>query len=148
MANKYSEDQNSNTLGGDIGYYSKGQLVAEFEDVAFMLETGEISDVVETQYGFHLIKVTDRKDSSIKTLDEVKDSVRDYLESNLKNEKFNNFLLELKDAAVIKYSKAIGEINNATTSTTVPAIESTANTDNSNSQSSSTQEQLVTPTTK
>jgi len=81
MANKYSEDQNSNTLGGDIGYYSKGQLVAEFEDVAFMLETGEISDVVETQYGFHLIKVTDRKDSSIKTLDEVKDSVRDYLES-------------------------------------------------------------------
>jgi len=70
------------------------------------------------------------------------------LKVNLKNEKFNNFLLELKDAAVIKYSKAIGEINNATTSTTVPAIESTANTDNSNSQSSSTQEQLVTPTTK
>ncbi|MHB1253187.1 MAG: peptidylprolyl isomerase [Candidatus Humimicrobiaceae bacterium] len=148
MANKYSEDQNSNTLGGDIGYFSKGQLVKEFEDVAFILEVGKVSDVVETPYGFHLIKVTGKKESSIKTFDEVKDSIKEYLESNLKNDKFNAFLLKLKDAAVIKYSKTIEEINNAATTTTGSATQSTTGTDTTNSQSSSTQEQLVTTTTK
>jgi len=147
MANKYSEDVNSNTLGGDIGYFSEGQLVAEFENVAFTLETGEISDVVETEYGFHLIKVTDKKDSAIKTFDEVKDSIKEYLESTLKNEKFNAFLMELKDAAVIKYSKAIEEVN-ASTTTISSTTQSTTGTDASGSESSSTQEQLVTTTTK
>jgi len=147
MANKYSEDANSNTLGGDIGYFSKGQLVTEFEDVAFALEKDKISDVVETQYGFHLIKVTDKKESAIKTFDEVKDSIKEYLENALKNEKFNAFLLELKDAAVIKYSKTIEEIN-ASTTTTGTTSQSTTDTDTTESQSSSTQEQLVTTTTK
>ena len=146
MANKYSEDTTSNTLGGDIGYISKGQLVKEFEDVAFTLEVGQVSAVVETSYGFHLIKVTDKKDSAIKTFDEVKVSVKDYLESNLKNEKFNTFLLSLRDAAVIKYSKAIEEINKATTTTALSGS-STTGTDTS-SQSSSTQEQMVTTSTK
>ena len=146
MANKYSEDENSNTLGGDIGYISKGQLVKEFEDVAFTLEVGQVSAVVETSYGFHLIKVTDKKDSAIKTFDEVKVSIKDYLESNLKNEKFNTFLLSLRDAAVIKYSKAIEEINKATTTTALSGS-STTGTDTS-SQSSSTQEQMVTTSTK
>jgi len=146
MANKYSEDENSNTLGGDIGYFSKGQLVAEFENVAFTLEVGQVSDVVETTYGFHLIKVTDKKASSIKTFDEAKDSIKQFLESNLKNTKFNAFLLTLKDAAVIKYSKAITEANAATT-TTGSAAQSTTGTGTS-SQSSTTQDQLVTTSTK
>ena len=146
MANKYSEDENSNTLGGDIGYFSKGQLVAEFENVAFTLKVGQVSDVVETTYGFHLIKVTDKKASSIKTFDEAKDSIKQFLESNLKNTKFNAFLLTLKDAAVIKYSKAITEANAATT-TTGSAAQSTTGTGTS-SQSSTTQDQLVTTSTK
>lgn len=156
MANKYSEDTNSNTTGGDIGYFSKGQLVAEFEDVAFTLNVGQISDIVETPYGFHLIKVTDKKAERIKTFDEVKDSIRQYLESNLKNDKFNKFLLSLKDAAVIKYSKAIAEAEKAATSTTNPASQNNSSTsgtstqttgvsENTKSQSSTTQEQLVTP---
>ena len=146
MANKYSEDENSNTLGGDIGYFSKGQLVAEFENVAFTLEVGQVSDVVETTYGFHLIKVTDKKASSIKTFDEVKDSIKQYLEGNLKNEKFNAFLLTLKDAAVIKYSKVIEEINKAATTTTLSGSSTTGT--GTSSQSSSTQEQMVTTSTK
>jgi parvulin-like peptidyl-prolyl isomerase len=159
MANKYSEDTNSNTTGGDIGYFSKGQLVAEFEDVAFTLNVGQISDIVETPYGFHLIKVTDKKAERIKTFDEVKDSIRQYLESNLKNDKFNKFLLSLKDAAVIKYSKAIAEAEKAATSTTNPASQNNSSTsgtstqttgvsENTKSQSSTTQEQLVTPGSK
>jgi foldase protein PrsA len=146
MANKYSEDENSNTVGGDIGYFAAGQLVSEFETVAFSLELGQISDVVETTYGFHLIKVTDKKASSIKPFEEVKDSIKQYFESNLKNEKFNAFLLTLKDAAVIKYSKAITEANAATT-TTGSATQSTAGTETS-SQSSTTQDQLVTTSTQ
>jgi foldase protein PrsA len=155
MANKYSEDANSNTLGGDIGYFSKGQLVAEFEKAAFALEVGQVSGIVETTYGFHIIKVTDKKAASIKTFAEVKDSIKSYLESNLKNDKFNAFLLKLKDAAVIKYSKDIENINNAATSTTSggssttgSATQSTSGADTTNGQSTTTQEQLVTTSTK
>ncbi|MCL4378222.1 MAG: peptidylprolyl isomerase [Actinobacteria bacterium] len=162
MANKYSEDENSNTKSGDIGYFSKGQLIKEFEDVAFSLKVGEISDIVETPYGFHLIKVTDKKDERIKTFDEVKDSIKQYLESNLKNDKFNKFLLSLKDAAVIKYSKDIEEINksasttteqnttetiNSQSTSTTTGSETQTNTETSSSQSSTTttEEKLITP---
>ena len=158
MANKYSEDSSSNTNGGDIGYFSKGQLVAEFENVAFSLPVGQISDIVETPYGFHLIKVTDKKEQRVKTFDEVKDSIKQYLLNNLKSDKFNKFLLSLKDAAVIKYSKQIAEAEKAVTSTTVNTSTQQSSTsttssqgssnNTSSSQSSTTQEQLVTPTTK
>jgi len=158
MANKYSEDSSSNTNGGDIGYFSKGQLVAEFENVAFSLPVGQISDIVETPYGFHLIKVTDKKEQRVKTFDEVKDSIKQYLLNNLKSDKFNKFLLSLKDAAVIKYSKQIAEAEKAATSTTVNTSTQQSSTsttssqgssnNTSSSQSSTTQEQLVTPTTK
>ena len=158
MANKYSEDSSSNTNGGDIGYFSKGQLVAEFENVAFSLPVGQISDIVETPYGFHLIKVTDKKEQRIKTFDEVKDSIKQYLLNNLKSDKFNKFLLSLKDAAVIKYSKQIAEAEKAATSTTVNTSTQQSSTsttssqgssnNTSSNQSSTTKEQLVTPTTK
>ena len=158
MANKYSEDSSSNTNGGDIGYFSKGQLVAEFENVAFSLPVGQISDIVETPYGFHLIKVTDKKEQRVKTFDEVKDSIKQYLLNNLKSDKFNKFLLSLKDAAVIKYSKQIAEAEKAVTSTTVNTSTQQSSTsttssqgssnNTSSNQSSTTKEQLVTPTTK
>jgi foldase protein PrsA len=147
MANKYSEDPNSNTKGGDIGYFSKGQLVAEFENVAFAMETGMVSDVVETSYGFHLIKVTDKKAASIKTLDEVKDSIKTSMENTLKSNKFTEFLLTLKEAAKITYSKTIEDINNATT-TTAAGGSATTGAGSSSGQSTTTQEQLVTPSSK
>lgn len=154
MANKYSEDENSNTKGGDIGYFSKGQLIAEFENVAFDLKAGEISGIVETTYGFHLVTVTDKKAESMKTFDEVKDSIKQYLENSFKSEKFNSFLLSLKDAAVIKYSKDIEEVRNATSTTATQTTTSTTGSDTQTttetetgggSQSSTTQESLITP---
>jgi len=141
MANKYSEDENSNTLAGEIGYFSKGQLVVEFENAAFVMAVGQVSDVVETTYGFHLIKVTDKKASSIKTLDEVKVAIKEELETTLKDQKFAAFIQTLKDAASIKYSKIIEEINAATTTTAV-------STGTTSGQSTTTQEQMVTSSTK
>ncbi len=56
----------SREQGGDLGYFSKGMMVKPFEDAAFKLNTGEISDVVKTQYGFHLIKLTDKRNEEVK----------------------------------------------------------------------------------
>jgi peptidyl-prolyl cis-trans isomerase SurA len=65
LAKTYSNDPNA-TEGGDLGWFAKGTMVPEFEDAAFALQPGQISDVVETQYGFHIIKCTGRKEDKIK----------------------------------------------------------------------------------
>lgn len=63
LAKTYSEDEASQAQGGELPFFSKGQNVVEFETAAFSLNPGEISDLVETQYGFHIIKVEDKKGS-------------------------------------------------------------------------------------
>ena len=74
LAKKFSEDT-SKDKGGDIGWIVKGQTVPEFEKAAFSLPKGAISDLVQTQYGFHIIKVLDRESARTKTLDEVRLSI-------------------------------------------------------------------------
>jgi len=66
LAKENSTEPGAETSGGDLGYFSKGQMVPEFENAAFALEDGQISDIVETQFGFHLIyKIAERTDESI-----------------------------------------------------------------------------------
>ena len=76
LAKKYSEDPSTKDKGGDLGWIGQGQTVAEFEKTAFSLEKGKISDVIKTQYGFHIIKVLDKETAHTKPFEEVKDSIR------------------------------------------------------------------------
>jgi peptidyl-prolyl cis-trans isomerase D len=76
LAKKYSEDPGTKDKGGDLGWIVQGQTVPEFEKVAFSLPKGSISDLVKTQYGFHIIKVIDKETAHTKPFDEVKDSIR------------------------------------------------------------------------
>lgn len=76
LAKKYSEDPGSKDKGGDLGWIRKGQTVPEFEKAAFSLQPGQISDLVRTQYGFHIIKVLEKQTAHTKPFEEVKDSIR------------------------------------------------------------------------
>ena len=76
LAKKYSEDPGTKDKGGDLGWITHGRTVPEFEKTAFSLPNGAISDVVKTQYGFHIIKVLDKETAHTKSFEEVKDSIR------------------------------------------------------------------------
>jgi peptidyl-prolyl cis-trans isomerase D len=79
LAKKYSEDEGSAKLGGDVDFFAKGRMDPAFEEAAFKLSPGEVSDIVKSQYGFHIIKVTDKKPASTRTLDEVRPQIEDQL---------------------------------------------------------------------
>ena len=76
LAKKYSEDPGTKDKGGDLGWITQGQTVPEFEKTAFGLEKGKMSDLVKTQYGFHIIKVLDKETAHTKPFEEVKDSIK------------------------------------------------------------------------
>jgi len=75
LAKEYSDDPGSAANGGDLGYFTKGQMVQPFEEAAFSLKSGEISGLVESEYGYHIIKVYDKIDKQL-TFDEVKDEIK------------------------------------------------------------------------
>lgn len=72
LAKKYSDDPGSKAKGGDLGFFGRGRMVKEFEEKAFSLVKGKVSEPVKTSYGYHLIKVEDKKEKTVRTLDEVK----------------------------------------------------------------------------
>ena len=79
LAKKYSEDEASAKQGGDLDYFGKGRMVPEFDQVVFSMEPGKISDPVKTQYGYHIIKLVDKKPSTTRTLPEVRQQIADQL---------------------------------------------------------------------
>jgi peptidyl-prolyl cis-trans isomerase D len=79
LAKKYSEDPGSAKEGGSLGWIGKGRTVPEFEKAAFSLPKGQISDLVKSSYGFHIIRVDDRQDAHMKSIDEVKGEIEPIL---------------------------------------------------------------------
>ena len=79
LAKKYSEDSGSSNVGGSLGWIGKSQMGAEFEKAASSLPKGKISGVVKTLDGFHIIRVDDRQDARMKTLEEVKGEIEPIL---------------------------------------------------------------------
>jgi peptidyl-prolyl cis-trans isomerase D len=79
LAKQYSEDESNNTIGGDLDYFGRGRMVAEFEQAAFAMKNGEISDLVKTAFGFHIIKMVDNQPESTRPLAEVRTDIEDQL---------------------------------------------------------------------
>jgi peptidyl-prolyl cis-trans isomerase D len=79
LAGKYSEDPGSAKQGGSLGWIGRGQTVPEFEKTAFSLPKGQMSDLVKSSYGFHIIRVDDKQDAHMKSLDEVKSEIEPIL---------------------------------------------------------------------
>lgn len=79
LAREISIDPSAKSNGGDLEYFTKGQMVAEFSDAAFKLNKGQVSQPVKTQFGFHIIKVEDKRSKPVPKYEEVKDQVQAFV---------------------------------------------------------------------
>jgi parvulin-like peptidyl-prolyl isomerase len=89
--------------GGNLGFFDKSTMVKEFADAAFALKVGDISGIVETQYGYHIIKVTDRKKGGLTSFENAKADIVKSLQDKKKGEMFKLLLDKIKADATIVY---------------------------------------------
>ena len=101
LARTYSEDPSS-SKGGDLGYLRTGQVVKPFEDALFALKPGEVSDIVETSVGFHLIKAVDRKPESTIPFEKVKDQLRTALKQEKGQQEANASAAKAREKARVE----------------------------------------------
>jgi peptidyl-prolyl cis-trans isomerase C len=92
----------SSSKGGDLGYFGRGQMVPPFEEAAFSMKPGEVSDIVETQFGHHLIKVTDKKPESTVPFDEINERVGQYLKQEKVQKEVMEFVANLRKEAKVE----------------------------------------------
>ncbi len=99
LALQYSEDPSAKENKGDLGYFRKGDMVPEFESAAFALQTGQISNLVKTDYGYHIIKMEDKK---IDKLEDVAAELKVSLLDNKKDTQYQSLLEDMRKKADIK----------------------------------------------
>jgi len=92
----------SSQQGGDLGFFGKGQMVPAFETTAFALKPGEISDVVETQFGYHIIKLTEKKAAETVPFKEAQPRIEEFLKGQKVNEAVAEYIAEAKKTAKIE----------------------------------------------
>ena len=101
LAKKHSQDSTA-AAGGDLGFFRHGMMVAPFEEAAFKLKPGEISPVVETQYGLHLIRVEARRGGDIVSEEEIREPLRKQLQQQKGQAAFQELLEKLRKQAKIE----------------------------------------------
>jgi peptidyl-prolyl cis-trans isomerase C len=95
LAKKYSSD-GAAAKGGDLGWFSKGSMIPEFEKVAFGLKEGELSGIVKTKFGFHIIKLTGKRAAGARSFEEVKDQIKAALLPQKQQEVFQKMKDDMK----------------------------------------------------
>jgi peptidyl-prolyl cis-trans isomerase D len=103
LAKKYSEDPGSGKQGGELGWIGRGRTVPEFEKAAFSLPIGQLSDPVKSSYGFHIIRVEEKHEAHLKTLDEVKGEIEPLVRQNKVNR-----LIESAGNALLDQARSMG----------------------------------------
>jgi peptidyl-prolyl cis-trans isomerase C len=96
LAKQHSTDPGSGKNGGDLGFFQKGQMVPPFEQAAFALKPGETSDLVESQFGVHIIRMVERQPGRVVPLDEVRPKIQQYLEGQGRQQQTQAFVETLK----------------------------------------------------
>jgi len=99
---KANSDCPSATAGGDLGSFGRGQMVPEFEDAAFSQAVGSVGEIVETQFGYHLIKVSERTEAKTLDFDDVKERISDMLYSQAQQDAVRDFVDGLRKKADVK----------------------------------------------
>lgn len=97
LAKEYSKDPGA-AEGGDLGYFTKDQMVAEFADAAFKMKKGDISDPVKTQFGWHVIKLEDRRQKPVPAFEQVKDQIEQFLVRKAQSD----LVLKLRESAKVE----------------------------------------------
>ncbi len=101
LAKKFSEDPSS-AKGGDLGYFRRGQMVKPFEEKAFALKPGEVSDIVETRFGYHLIKVMEKKSETTIAYEDIKGKLAQHLKQEKVRKEVNLYIEKLKEKAKVE----------------------------------------------
>jgi peptidyl-prolyl cis-trans isomerase C len=102
LAKEFSEDPGSKETGGDLDYFSHDQMVPELADAAFKLKQDEISDLVQSQFGFHVIKATGKKEARVVPFDEAKEKIVAYLKEQKRRDAIEQVLSEMRSKADVK----------------------------------------------
>ena len=102
LAKEYSTDPSNAENGGELGYFSKGTMVEEFENIAFSMNVGEISDPVKTDYGYHIISVTDKKEAKEANFEDHKEEIKQTLFDQEISTEYSTWIMEQREKLEIE----------------------------------------------
>jgi len=109
LASEFSDDPGSKSKGGDLDFFARGRMVKPFEDAAFALKPGEVSGIVESPFGYHIIKVEERKEAGVEPYDTAKDKIKQKLVQERAKSTVTEFIEKaMKDANVELHPELLG----------------------------------------